>query len=228
MKIEAGRLSARVVPMGQAGGALALRAAVFRGGACDRDPFDDAASHVVIEAGGTVLAAARLTAQGPDAVIRGYTAGVYDLRRFARAFPRALEVGRICIAPGCSDPDVPRLLLAVFAQVVEREAAAVLYGCTSFPPEAAPLARLSGRTAPPDWAPARRAPETWPLTGATGPLPPLMRAYLSLGAVVSDHAVVDRDLGTVHVFTALPIAAIPPGRARLLTGMLAGQLMTAD
>ena len=27
---------------------------------------------------------------------------------------------------------------------------------------------------------------------------------------------IDRDLGTLHVFTGLEIAAVPPGRARLL------------
>lgn len=53
-----------------------------------------------------------------------------------------------------------------------------------------------------------------------GPLPPLLRGWLALGAEVSDHAVIDRDLGTMHVFTALPVAAIPPGRAAMLTGLL--------
>ncbi|MBA4351813.1 MAG: ornithine-acyl-ACP acyltransferase, partial [Rhodobacter sp.] len=33
---------------------------------------------------------------------------------------------------------------------------------------------------------------------------------------VSDHAVLDPDLDTLHVFTAVEIAAIPPVRARLL------------
>jgi putative hemolysin len=47
-------------------------------------------------------------------------------------------------------------------------------------------------------------------------MPPLLRTYLAMGGWVSDHAVVDRDLGTLHVFTGLEIAAIPPGRARAL------------
>jgi phytoene dehydrogenase-like protein len=47
-------------------------------------------------------------------------------------------------------------------------------------------------------------------------MPPLLRSYLAMGGWVSDHAVVDRDLGTLHVCTGVEIAAIPPSRARLL------------
>ena len=32
-------------------------------------------------------------------------------------------------------------------------------------------------------------------------LPPLLKFYLSLGGRVSDHAVIDKDLDTLHVFT---------------------------
>jgi putative hemolysin len=44
----------------------------------------------------------------------------------------------------------------------------------------------------------------------------LLRSYLSMGGWVSDHAVVDRNLNTLHVFTGLEIRSIPPARARIL------------
>ena len=47
-------------------------------------------------------------------------------------------------------------------------------------------------------------------------MPPLLRTYLTMGGWVSDHAVVDTHMNTLHVFTGLEIAAIPPARARLL------------
>jgi len=47
-------------------------------------------------------------------------------------------------------------------------------------------------------------------------MPPLLRTYLMMGGWVSDHAVVDHDLNTLHVFTGVEIAAVPPNRARLL------------
>ena len=36
-------------------------------------------------------------------------------------------------------------------------------------------------------------------------LPPLLKFYLRLGGKVSDHAVIDRDLDTLHVFTYLDL-----------------------
>ena len=47
-------------------------------------------------------------------------------------------------------------------------------------------------------------------------MPPLLRTYLLMGGWVSDHAVVDRQMNTLHVFTGLEIGAIPPARKRLL------------
>jgi putative hemolysin len=49
-------------------------------------------------------------------------------------------------------------------------------------------------------------------------LPPLLRSYLMMGGWVSDHAVIDHQMNTLHVFTGLEIAAIPEGRKRLLRG----------
>jgi hypothetical protein len=43
-----------------------------------------------------------------------------------------------------------------------------------------------------------------------------LRTYLLMGGWVSDHAVVDNDLNTLHVFTGLEIKGIPASRKRLL------------
>ena len=51
---------------------------------------------------------------------------------------------------------------------------------------------------------------------AMAAMPPLLRTYLLMGGWVSNHAVVDHQLDTLHVFTGLEIRAIPPARARLL------------
>ena len=78
-------------------------------------------------------------------------------------------------------------------------------------------------------APRRRAPETIDLPprhadtrAAMRGLPPLLRSYLALGAWVSDHAVIDRDLNTLHVLVALDVARIPAARARSLHALAAG------
>jgi putative hemolysin len=51
-------------------------------------------------------------------------------------------------------------------------------------------------------------------------MPPLLRTYLMMGGWVSDHAVVDRVMNTLHVFTGLEIARIPPARKKLLRALV--------
>ncbi|WP_298431274.1 GNAT family N-acyltransferase [uncultured Jannaschia sp.] len=216
MDRQAGRWRVRLGEDAEA--ALTLRSVAFRAGGCDRDRFDDAARHLTIAGPDGVAACARLTVQS-DAT-EGYSAQFYDLGAFAAAFPRALEVGRVALAATVTDPDVPRLLLAAMAQVVIAERIGALYGCSSFPPDGAGMARLRGRKAPAAWRPRPTALETVALPDRPGPVPPLLRGWLALGAGVSDRAVIDRDLDTLHVFTALPVASIPPARAAALTGLL--------
>jgi putative hemolysin len=50
-------------------------------------------------------------------------------------------------------------------------------------------------------------------------MPPLLRTYLMMGGWVSDHAVIDRQMGTLHVFTGVEIRAIPAARARMLRAL---------
>ena len=52
-------------------------------------------------------------------------------------------------------------------------------------------------------------------------MPPLLRTYLMMGGWVSDHAVIDPQMNTLHVFTGLEIRAIPEARKRLLRAVMA-------
>jgi putative hemolysin len=83
-------------------------------------------------------------------------------------------------------------------------------------------------TGPAELCPAKRDPLAFDLPqpgdiadqkGAMQSIPPLLRMYLGMGGWVSDHAVRDPNLDTLHVFTAVEIARIPPNRKRLLMGM---------
>ena len=227
MELELGRWRARLVGRAEAGPALDLRARLYRGGAPDEDRFDAGFEHLLIEEGGDLAASARLARQDAAAILRGYTAQFYDLRPFAAQFGRAVEIGRICVAPEATDPAVPRILLAVMTWLVLEGRVPALYGCTSFGADGAGMARLGEHAAPRAWAPRTGSGEVVAIPDAPGPLPPMLRAWLSLGAGVSDHAVVDRDLGTIHVFTGLPVAAIPRRRAEVYCAML-GREAPAD
>ncbi|MBT8476823.1 MAG: ornithine-acyl-ACP acyltransferase, partial [Alphaproteobacteria bacterium] len=108
----------------------------------------------------------------------------------------------------------------------------MLFGCSSFRGTDADTYRdafaiLKERhLAPKRWLPKVKAPDVFRFARrlrrkpdarrAMLTMPPLLRSYLVMGGWVSDHAVVDRDMDTLHVFTGLEISAIPPARARLL------------
>ena len=220
MDVTRGGWRIRLRPWGpDLGPAMALRAARFRDGRDDGDAFDPSWRHLTVEGAGGLAAYARLSVQDAGVMGRGYAAQSYDLSPLAARFARAVEVGRVCLATEA--PDLPRLLLGAFAQVTEAEGATLLYGCASFPgTDPAMLSAVSHHAVP--WGPRRASPAAVDLPPhGRAALPRLLRLYLAFGASVSDHAVIDRDLGTTHVLAMLPVADIPPGRARLLRAMLA-------
>jgi len=57
------------------------------------------------------------------------------------------------------------------------------------------------------------------MTRALRRMPPLLRSYLMMGGWVSDHAVVDVQMNTLHVFTGIEIRSIPATRKRLLRAL---------
>lgn len=244
--LHKGRLSARLACSPEdIGRAQALRYRAFRADPAataaetgrDADAFDALCRHVLIEEtpDGTLLCCLRLLplSSGRE-IARSYSAQFYELSALARLTVPMLEMGRFCVHPERSgDPDILRLAWAAVARMVDAGGARLLFGCASFPGTRAEAHRdalaLLGRRhlAPLPWRPGVKAPKSVPFArqlrdarpdprrAALG-LPPLLRSYLAMGGWVSDHAVVDEDLGTLHVFTGLEVAAIPPARVRAL------------
>ena len=143
-----------------------------------------------------------------------------------------VEMGRFCVDPACRDPDVVRVAWAALTRYVDAAGVEMLFGCASFAgTETAEyldaFAMLKARhLAPKRWLPRVKAPDVFrfaarlrrkpDLKKAMLRMPPLLRTYLLMGGWVSDHAVVDKKLNTLHVFTGVEVAAIPPARKRLL------------
>lgn len=218
--------------------AQVLRGQAFRGGTFgvrDADRFDPLCRHVLIEEAesGALVATFRLMPLGSGREIgRSYSAQVYDLSVLERLDRPMLELGRFCLALGQRDPDILRLAWGAITAEVDAMSAGLLFGCSSFAGTEAAIYRdafgwLANRhLAPPDRRPGRRATETVALAeaGAAEPdpgmalrtLPPLLRAYIGMGGWVGDHAVIDRELGTLHVFTGLEVDKVPAARARSL------------
>ncbi|NEX45053.1 GNAT family N-acetyltransferase [Pseudotabrizicola algicola] len=196
----------------------------------DADAYDDTASHVLVfdQARADPVACFRVQEFRGETVARSYSAQFYDLARLA-CFPGPmLELGRFCLDPARHDPDILRLAWAGLTRMVDERGIALLFGCSSFAGadtglHAKALAALAPRLAPDLWRPGPLAPERVTLAdlaaqsaASEAALPPLLRTYLSMGGWVSDHAVIDREMDTLHVLTGVEIAAIPPARARAL------------
>lgn len=213
--------------------ALALRHLCFRGGQgrSDHDRFDDACQHVLVAAGAALVACFRVqTFAKTQSLSDSYAAQFYDLAPLGSQARPMLELGRFCLHPDQTDPDILRLGWAALTRLVDHTEAKLLFGCSSFA-GADPVKHLPAlgylahhHLGPETFRPMRLAPESIDLRRLacgkkTPPLPPLLKTYLSMGGWVSDHAVLDRDLNTTHVFTALDIAAIPPARAKALRAL---------
>lgn len=214
---------------------LALRAAAFRGaaGVSDRDGFDDICEHMAIErvADGRVVACFRfMSLERGTAVDRTYSAQFYELAALRSFGSPMIEMGRFCVDPCVRDPDILRVAWGAMARIVEARGAGLLFGCSSFVgtdanPYSDAFAVLRDRhIAPSRWRPRIKAPRVFEFARRLGrtadpkaamrAMPPLLKTYLAMGGWVSDHAVVDGDLGTLHVFTGVEIGAIPPARRR--------------
>ena len=243
-----GRFTLCVTSLGDADAALDLRALCFRSGKDDRDALDPLCRHVTVtEQGGQTVAAFRLMVLAGQDIATSYSAGFYDLTPLTRAFDRILELGRFCLHPDWHDPDILRLSWAALTRIVDAQGIGLMCGCSSFAgtdptPHHEALSLLAARhLAPPNLSPPHLSPPRlsqqrkgavidYPaLCGTTPPdpvralgaMPPLLRTYLGMGGWVSDHAVIDRDLDTLHVFTGVEIARIPPARARILRALAA-------
>lgn len=220
--------------------AQALRHLCFHGReGIDRDGMDALCHHVLVEErrGGRTVGCFRLRPFGGEPGAEGsYAAGVYDLSPLRDGFDGAMtEIGRFCVHPEVEDADVLRLAWGALAEYVEGRGIGMLFGCASFPgtdpgPHADVFAWLAARhLGPPRRRPGIKAPEVVRFAELTrgAPearvallgLPPLLRSYLAMGGWVGDHAVVDRAMGTLHVFTAVEIDRIPQARRRLLRAL---------
>ncbi|WP_121633757.1 GNAT family N-acetyltransferase [Tropicibacter alexandrii] len=212
----------------------ALRATCFGTDQPDTDRFDALCEHVLIEdEGGALVGGFRMMkVQHGAAIDQSYSAQFYDLSALRDFAGPMLELGRFCMRPDRPDPDILRLAWGALTRMVDRDGIALLFGCSSFPGadparHAEALCHLAAHHLAPDrWRPREKAAEIMRFADLPDrrmqkpPVqPPLLRTYLAMGGWVSDHAVIDRALDTVHVFTGVEIGAIPPMRKKLLRAL---------
>lgn len=217
-----------------------LRYTAFMGGdapaGLDHDVYDSVCHHVLIEDTGTgrLVCCFRMLplTDGRD-IIRSYSAQYYELSSLKKYKGPMVEMGRFCIHPDEHHPDILRVAWGAMARFVDDNGIELLFGCSSFKGTDAEdyldaFAMLKEcHLAPRRWLPKVKAPSVFrfaqklrrrkpDVKQAMLRMPPLLRTYLLMGGWVSDHAVVDRQMNTLHVFTGVEINAIPAARKRLL------------
>jgi putative hemolysin len=215
--------------------ALELRRRAFaQHGPSDADMFDPVALHGIVTdtASGRPCVGFRVRVFPSTADLsHSYTGQFYDLSPLSGQTGPCLELGRFCQDRMRADPLALRVAWAALTRLADAQDVTLLIGCSSFEgadaqKHAPALATLKARhVGPPALRPRRKSPLAVDLPGPDvrpGPLPPLLRSYLGLGGWVSDHAVCDPVLDTVHVFTGLCVADIPNRRKQRLRAMANG------
>jgi putative hemolysin len=199
----------------------------------DIDDYDAICDHLLVVDHGfdgvpQVVGTYRLLRQDVAMAHRGfYSAGEYDLSRLiaqSRPDSQLLELGRSCVASAWRNNTTITLLWRGIASYLQQHRIGHMLGCASLP-GANPLlhaAELSwlyhNHLAPPElraeaWADNHVAMNTLPAASIDGraasrALPPLIKGYLRVGAMVGNGGFVDRQFNTVDVFVVMPVERI--------------------
>ena len=199
----------------------------------DIDQYDAICDHLLVVDHGAdgrphVVGTYRLLRQVTAQMNKGfYSAGEYDLSPLiaqSGTGGQLLELGRSCVAPAYRNNTTITLLWRGIAAYLQTHAIGHMFGCASLP-GAEPLlhaAELSylyhHHLAPPElraraWdsnhVPMNRLPAASIDTrAASRALPPLIKGYLRVGAMIGDGGFVDPQFNTVDVFVVMPVERI--------------------
>lgn len=158
-----------------------------------------------------------------------YTQGEYDIAPLIarhRNNYSFMELGRSCVLKPYRNKRTVELLWHGLWTYVREHKVDVMLGCASFPgtdpdEHAVPLSFLHHNVlAPEKWccrahdnmyvSMDRLPKDSIDPRAALKAMPPLIKGYLRLGALVGDGAVIDRQFGTTDVLIVLPIENIDP------------------
>ena len=189
----------------------------------DTDRYDAHCRHLVVHDSltGRMVASTRLlTEVGARAAGGFYSESEFDLGFLAGLPGRKMEVGRTCVDPAFRNGAVIATLWSKLFECVVQERQDFLFGCASIDLDdggeyaRSVLKHLDRHCLS---SPLHRSRSYRPLpagqersSDATLRLPPLIKAYMSLGAKACGDAYWDQDFNCVDVFMLLDIAAMSP------------------
>ena len=199
----------------------------------DIDCYDELCDHLLVEdhtrPGSPVVGTYRLLRQSVAEAHAGfYSAQEFDLSRVLaharREGVELLELGRSCVDPAYRDAGTIQLLWRGIADYLACHRIGYMFGCGSFPgtdpaEHAEGLSLLAhDHLAPPEIRARAVGAHAIPLAAlpiggydarlALRRLPPLIKAYLRVGAELGEGAYIDRAFNTIDVFVMMPVARI--------------------
>jgi L-ornithine Nalpha-acyltransferase len=197
----------------------------------DIDGYDGICDHLLVIDHGLdgkphVVGTYRLLRQVVAAMHKGfYSAAEYDLSPLLQTGAsggQLLELGRSCVAPEYRNTTTITLLWRGIASYLAEHGIGHMFGCASLhgtdpAQHAAELSYLHHfHLAPPelraralDYVPMNRLDvASLDARAAARALPPLIKGYLRVGAMIGDGAFVDRQFNTVDVFVVMPVDRI--------------------
>ncbi|MGD9508595.1 MAG: GNAT family N-acetyltransferase [Geminicoccaceae bacterium] len=193
----------------------------------DADEFDGLAEHLVVvdlDRHGRQPSVVGCYRVLRESMARGrggfYTAQEFDLSGLRSADGELMELGRSCVEPEYRTGAVMQLLWRGIADYVDAHRVGLMLGCASLPgtdPDGAAnaLAFLHHHVLAPEgmrpralgdrFVSADRLPaDQGDTRAALKQLPPLLKAYLRMGGMIGEGAVIDRQFNTIDVCLVLP------------------------
>lgn len=208
-----------------------LGAHIDGGAECiDSDRYDTHCRHLMVRerASGRVIACTRILTDERAAAAGGfYSAGEFDLEMVHSLPGRVMEIGRTCVDVEYRNGAVIGTLWQGIAGYITREGYDYLFGCASIGLEDggarahAILEQIRDRYAAPAY---QRVRPYVPLPAADARpagavrMPPLLKAYLSLGAKACGDAYWDAEFNCADLFMLLNVTELNPRYARHFLG----------
>jgi putative hemolysin len=196
----------------------------------DIDLYDPFCDHLLVRdlASGEVVGTYRILS--PEAAKRVgsyYSEQEFDLTRLNFLRPRMAELGRSCVHPAHRSGAVIARLWMGLADYMTRYGHEYIVGCASIGMAdgghiaASVYRQLTARhLAPIEWrvTPRFRLPVESLDDGRSAALPPLIKGYTRLGAMVCGEPAWDPDFNTADLLMLLPMAQLNRSYARRLIG----------
>ena len=196
----------------------------------DRDGYDIYCRHLYVRDNvtGQLVACTRILTDDRAADAGGYySAGEFELGSLESLPGRAMEIGRTCVAAEFRSGAVIALLWSGIADLIAREGFDYLFGCASVGLEdggataQSILDQLRAEYLSPPYhrvRPRQPLPACDARPAEPARMPPLLKAYVNLGAKACGEPYWDPDFNCADVFMLLNVMDLNPRYARRFFG----------